>query len=1190
MRKKLLSVVLALVMVLSWLPAALAVTVPGNDSGITTPDQFAAALGESNVSQSVEQWTPNAYVTPPVPLPVFSLEQDIIVEGANFRVKGSFILDLNGHTLDMGPNALISDDNAQLILRSSRDGGKITGNSHNGVLRAENQGYLELTYGTTGYGITITGNNNTGIVAKDNSKVHVAGAVIEDTDQGIIVMGDAELNCSGGGTRITSSNNAITTNNMAMGGPVYENPKILIEGNTMIESKNGAGLYLSAVNGDASVYSGTIRGKTGIEIRAGSLYLGADTYRDIIIEGGDSEGASTGQVASNTGSMTQNAGIGVVPYSGSAEEISVTIQGGTIRGSAALYQDVPTSMANKVIELNITGGVFMGGSDKGGNGYYGAVVVTDEAMDALTEQKFISGGTFSSDINGFVAEGKVVYPNDNTYTVIEGGKDQRDEDSSVAQVGTKYYDSLQDAIDAAQAGVGDTVKLLRKIEATESDGSPTENFYIKKQIILDLAGSELDLGTGSNISILRGAGNVIIKDTGSSKGKIISSGLFSTVDVSGPDSSLTLNGVTIEYIEEEFSIGGAISVDYASVIVENGSEITAKMKDSPYMGSGAVELGLDGKLTVSGGTIRATGKNSLAIRISGVDMEWDTTTVNISNGIIEAADGYAIYNARHSKINISGGTITGLAGIVARSGEIKVTNGTVKATGTEKMDNGYGADDYSLFPAGIVFDERPPLPVGENAGVTITGGKIVAADGQHSLVYTKAGDPPQDMSTAPFTIAEGSYFLSGEKGDAYVKGYLADGLTIDGTTGKVIKAGSSRRDGVYTITFDANGGKLNGSATAETNENGKLTTMPADPSRDGFVFDAWYTAKEGGYVVNSAYTFTRDTTVYALWKEKTGGGTTGGDNPGGDNPGGGTGGGSTGGGTGSGGGTTGGGNTSGDNTAYSIRIASGIRHGTVSTSHASAEKGTWVTLTVSPETDYAVDWLDVEAENGQSISLSQSGKRYSFSMPASNVTVDAKFSLLAAYNKFIPPQSQVIAQPSAPTIAFTPITWRPAAAMRDVPARSWAYPAAQWAYQNGYLDTASDGTFRLEDTVPHIQLWKIMARWLGEPAWDDNSASQWARKSGAAKIGSASSAMTRQNVVEYLYQCYFLMGGDVSVTGNLIQYLDNQQITSTSARNAWLWAVNKGIITGTPEGYLNPSGVLSRGEFAAILMRLCQKG
>ena len=372
---------------------------------------------------------------------------------------------------------------------------------------------------------------------------------------------------------------------------------------------------------------------------------------------------------------------------------------------------------------------------------------------------------------------------------------------------------------------------------------------------------------------------------------------------------------------------------------------------------------------------------------------------------------------------------------------------------------------------------------------------------------------------------------------------------------------TKKDDPVYTITFDANGGIFTGAETATTNSEGKLSELPADPTRDGYTFDGWYTEKVGGEKISTAYTFMDDTTVYAHWTEKAGG------------------------------------ESSGNiELSYSISIASSS-HGNVVPSSMSAKSGSTVVLTLNPDTDYEVSSVSVRTASGTSVTASRSGNRYSFTMPTADVTVSASFSLRPEYS-FVPPQqTQSQSQPqtnthtSLPASAFTPPTWRPAAAMKDVPTSSWAYPAAQWAYQNGYLDTAADGTFRLNDTVSHMQLWKIMARWLGESALDDNSVTQWARKSGAARIAvSSSSVMTRQDMVEYLYQCYFLMGGDVSVTGNLIQYRDGQQVTSGSARNAWLWAVNKGIINGSTDGYLNPNKVLSRAEFASILMRLCQNG
>ncbi len=357
----------------------------------------------------------------------------------------------------------------------------------------------------------------------------------------------------------------------------------------------------------------------------------------------------------------------------------------------------------------------------------------------------------------------------------------------------------------------------------------------------------------------------------------------------------------------------------------------------------------------------------------------------------------------------------------------------------------------------------------------------------------------------------------------------------------------------FTITFHANGGTV--SPASGTTKDGKLTSLPT-PTRDGYTFDGWFTADSGGTQVTTSTVFEAAGTIYAHWTQKP--------------------------------------VTNPDDTRkeYAIWIAPDIRHGDVYVNYQYAEPGTRVTVIVSPDTDYVASWVEVERSNGRLLSLSQNGRRYTFTMPASDVTVTASFRLQTVYSyhtyvNYYEPES-----PASTAVVpyFAPLTWRPAAGLWDIPAYSWSYAAAQWAYQNGYLDTDADGNFWLTGPVSHQQMWTIMAKWLGAPVTDDRGIASWALQAGAARGTSPASSMTRQNVVEYLYRCWFLMGGDTSVTGNLGEYRDSQLITSASAQSAWLWAVNRGIISGDADGYLNPSRTVTRGEFAVMLMRVCQTG
>ncbi len=451
---------------------------------------------------------------------------------------------------------------------------------------------------------------------------------------------------------------------------------------------------------------------------------------------------------------------------------------------------------------------------------------------------------------------------------------------------------------------------------------------------------------------------------------------------------------------------------------------------------------------------------------------------------------------------------------------------------TVKVQKGGAETVYKINFSGVILEGIVTHRVTFSVGTDVTA--IPEQEVVHNGTATKPDEP----------VKEGYTFGGWYREEACTNEFdFTAGITADTTiyakwTEKTVETTE------YTITFDANGGTVS-PASAET-KGGRLETLPT-PTRSGYTFDGWYTEKDGGTQVTTETEFKAAATLYAHWKPVTSGG---------------------------------------EETEYAIQISPDIRHGSIYTSRWYAEPGEWVTVTAYPDSDYQVDWVEVEREDGRLLWTDRSGNRYTFQMPASDVTVDARFSLRDVYRYTVYIPEEPVETVYVPSVA--PVVWRPAAAFWDVPSHSWAYPAAQWAYQNGYLDAAADGTFRLDAPVTHQQMWKIMAHWMGSPVTDGRSITSWAVQNGAASGKPSNSVMTRQDMVEYLYQCCFLLGGDVSVTGNLAGFYDNQLITSNASRNAWTWAVNKGIISGSADGYLNPGGAVNRGEFAAILMRACQ--
>ncbi len=71
---------------------------------------------------------------------------------------------------------------------------------------------------------------------------------------------------------------------------------------------------------------------------------------------------------------------------------------------------------------------------------------------------------------------------------------------------------------------------------------------------------------------------------------------------------------------------------------------------------------------------------------------------------------------------------------------------------------------------------------------------------------------------------------------------------------------------VYTVAFDTNGGSGN---TVISVVSGETVSAPDAPTREGYTFDGWYTAKDGGTKYDFSKPVTGDLTLYAHWTAKT---------------------------------------------------------------------------------------------------------------------------------------------------------------------------------------------------------------------------------------------------------------------------------------------------------------------------------
>jgi uncharacterized repeat protein (TIGR02543 family) len=74
----------------------------------------------------------------------------------------------------------------------------------------------------------------------------------------------------------------------------------------------------------------------------------------------------------------------------------------------------------------------------------------------------------------------------------------------------------------------------------------------------------------------------------------------------------------------------------------------------------------------------------------------------------------------------------------------------------------------------------------------------------------------------------------------------------------------------YTVTFNNSGGDTEADPASKTviSPNTNVSTLPANPTRMGYVFDGWYIGAETGSVFTASTTVTGNITVYAKWTTK----------------------------------------------------------------------------------------------------------------------------------------------------------------------------------------------------------------------------------------------------------------------------------------------------------------------------------
>lgn len=231
--------------------------------------------------------------------------------------------------------------------------------------------------------------------------------------------------------------------------------------------------------------------------------------------------------------------------------------------------------------------------------------------------------------------------------------------------------------------------------------------------------------------------------------------------------------------------------------------------------------------------------------------------------------------------------------------------------------------------------------------------------------------------------------------------------------------------------------------------------------------------------------------------------------------------------------------------------------GSVKVNPRTPGEGDEVTITVDPDAGYEVDEVIVTDRSGRDVRVTaERDGTYTFEQPKGRVTIAVTFVREGTSTFFA-----------------------------DVAETYWAYDEIAWAYENGYVNGVTATTFAPGASISRQQIWMILARIAGDGPADMAAARQWSIDNGISDGTNPGSAVTRQQLAALLFRFAELMGLDTTAGGMAIREFPDYEAVASYAAEAMDWAVSAGIINGTTDGTLNPTGTATRAQFAVMLYR-----
>ena len=254
--------------------------------------------------------------------------------------------------------------------------------------------------------------------------------------------------------------------------------------------------------------------------------------------------------------------------------------------------------------------------------------------------------------------------------------------------------------------------------------------------------------------------------------------------------------------------------------------------------------------------------------------------------------------------------------------------------------------------------------------------------------------------------------------------------------------------------------------------------------------------------------------------------------------------------------------------------------GTVKVDPTRADEGDEVTIAATPDEGQEVREVTVTDEDGESVTV-KAGKKdgeYVFEMPGSAVTVTVTFGCDGGE--------------LCPTHGFN-----------DVDQDAWYHDAVDWAVTEGVLNGYGEGGESLGPVadVTRAEMAQMLWNRAGRPeatadlsAFTDVDAGGWYAPalewcvsegifSGYGDTFGTERVISREEAATVLWR----LSGSPEADADLSGYGDASSV-SDYATGAIEWAVSTGVLTGKGDVALDPQAGCTRGEVAAMMMRMAE--